>query len=391
MTVLLQQAERPEAAAARRLHEYSTPTRTIVTCAVGGDSSSGHEASTRAEIARRLAHLMGFAYGGEHDPNARYAGRPYFVPNDTLTSAFAASLGIRGADDLFGGVVPAEFVATKTITHSLVAPDAVAPAGWSMEFPQLVANSVLAGYSAFGKADALRAGRQLLERGPVRVKLASGVAGMGQWVADDEAALTEVLEAIADQEIAASGLVIEENLADVITHSVGYVRVAEMIATYCGAQHATTNNHGVEVYGGSELRVVRGGFGALLALDLPVDARLAIAQARVYDDAADRCFPGFYASRRNYDIAQGVDARGQRRCGVLEQSWRLGGASGAEIGALEAFRAEATLQTVRAVSREIYGDTTTPPANASVYFRGIDPRVGALMKFTVVEAYADTR
>ena len=189
----------------------------------------------------------------------------------------------------------------------------------------------------------------------------------------------------------AAGLVIEENLVDVVTHSIGCVRIAEMAATYCGVQRTTTNNHGVEVYGGSELRVVRGGFSALLALDLPVEVRLAIAQARVYDDAADRCFPGFFASRRNYDVAQGTDAKGRRRSGVLEQSWRVGGASGAEIGALEAFHADAALHTVRAVTREIYGDGFSPPAGAAVYFRGIDPNVGALTKFTVVQPYADAR
>jgi len=314
----------------------------------------------------------------------------YFVPSDTLTSAVATSLGIRGAEDLFGGVVPSSFVATKTITHPLIDADAAAPAGWCDEFPRLVAGSVLAGYSAFAKADALKAGRRLLERGPVRVKLASGIAGMGQCVADDEAVLTQVLDKLTDEDVAA-GLVIEENLVEVVTHSVGCVRVAEMVATYCGVQRQTANNDGADVYGGSDLRVVRGGFSALLALELPVEVRLAIAQARVYDDAADRCFRGFYASRRNYDVAQGTDMKGRRHSGVLEQSWRAGGASGAEIGALEAFRADASLHTVRAVSREIYGDGVSPPAGATVYFRGIDPKVGPLTKFTVVQPYADTR
>ena len=373
-------------------HEYAAADRTIVTLSAnGGQRPMGHEAATRTQIARRLAALTGFDFGGEHDPTASWAGQRYFVPGDTLTSDAAASLGIRGADDLFGGVVPAAFVATKTITHPLVAASARAPSGWSIEFPRLVADSVLAGYSAFAKRDALHAGRLLLDRGPVRLKLASGIAGMGQWVVNDDAALVKVLASIADHEIAASGIVIEEDLADVITHSIGYVRVAELAATYCGTQRKTTNNHGVEVYGGSELRVVRGGFNALLALDLPVEVRLAIAQARIYDDAADRCFPGFFASRRNYDVAQGVDAAGRRRSGVLEQSWRVGGATGAEIGALEAFQADASLQTVRAVTREIYGEAAAPPAEAIVYFRGADPRVGALTKFTVVEPYADTR
>jgi hypothetical protein len=377
---------------AHRPPERATPDRAIVTLGANcGQGPPGHQAATRAGFARRLARLTGFRFAGEHDPNASASEHSYFVPADTLTSDVAASLGIRGADDLFGGVVPASFVATKAITHPLVAAEARAPKGWSTEFPRLVTQAVLAGYSAFAKQDAMRAGRLLLERGPVRVKLASGIAGLGQWVVDHESALAGVVARIADDEFATSGVVIEEDLADAVTHSIGHVRVAELIATYCGTQCQTTNNEGMEVYGGSELRVVRGGFSALLALDLPVEIRLAIAQARVYDAAADRCFPGFFASRRNYDVVQGLDATGRRRSGVLEQSWRVGGATGAEIGALEAFQADASLQTVRAVSREIYGAAADPPADAVVYFRGVDPRVGALTKFTVVEVYADTR
>ena len=56
---------------------------------------------------------------------------------------------------------------------------------------------------------------------------------------------------------------------------VGQVRVADIVATYYGTQHLTTNNRGVEIYGGSELTVVHGDFDALLALTLPEDIRLA--------------------------------------------------------------------------------------------------------------------
>ncbi|MEO8303289.1 MAG: DUF3182 family protein [Betaproteobacteria bacterium] len=381
-----------EIAEAPRSRSPRQPRRQVVIwSARNRRSPDGHEARTRAEIARRLAGLAGFEYAGEHDPGTSYANRPYFLPSDTLTSATAARLGIRDADDLYGGVVPAAFVATKTITHPRVDSGARAPPGWSDEFPQRVAKSVLCGYSAFARSDALRAGRRLLEAGPVRVKLASGIAGIGQWVAKDGAELAAVIDEISDDELASSGVVIEENLADVITHSVGQVRVPGMSATYCGAQRLTTNNRGSDVYGGSELCVVRGGFAALLGLGLADDVRLAIAQALAYDDAAVRCFPGYFASRRNYDVAQGTDGKGCRRCGVLEQSWRAGGATGAEIAALEAFQSDATLQVVRAVSHESYGEPATLPDSAAVYFSGIDPSVGALTKYAFVEPYDDAR
>ena len=345
----------------------------------------GHEASARKEIARRLAMLMGSAYEGEYDSLRRYATPLYYVPADTLTSETASRLGIGDERDLYGGVVRHAFEATKAITHPLLDVASHAPAGWCAEFPRRVAGVVLDGISVFAKEDALLAGRKLLELGPVRVKPANGIGGRGQSIASNASDLARVVDAIDEAEIARFGSVIEQNLVDVTTHSVGRVRAVDVVCTYYGTQHLTTNNRGVEVYGGSELTVLRGDVEALLALTLSEDIRLAIEQARAYDEAATRCFDGFFASRRNYDVAQGFDAAGHRRSGVLEQSWRPGGASGAEIGALEAFRADPSLRTVRASSREVYGKAPVLPPNAAVYFSGDDAHSEPLTKYAWTE------
>src|SRR6185503_6987315 len=319
----------------------------VVTYSVGAPGRpDGHEASTRKEIARRLAMLMGCAYEGEYDSLRHDATPRYFVPADTVTRETASRLGIRDERDLYGGVVRHPFEATKVITHPLLDVASHAPAGWRAEFPRRVAGVVLDGVSVFAKGDALLAGRKLLERGPVRVKAANGIGGRGQSVAHSAADLARVVEAIDESDIARFGAVIEQNLVDVTTYSVGQVRVLRVVCTYYGTQHLRSDSRGVEVYGGSELIVVQGDFDALLALTLPENIRLAIEQARAYDESATQCFDGVFASRRNYDVAQGLDAAGHRRSGVLEQSWRLGGASGAEIGALEAFRADPSLRRV---------------------------------------------
>jgi hypothetical protein len=132
--------------------------------------------------------------------------------------------------------------------------------------------------------------------------------------------------------------------------------------------------------------VARGGFEALLGAGLDSHVELAIAQARAYDYAAHDCFPGFFASRRNYDVAQGIDARGRWRSGVLEQSWRLGGASSAEILALEAFHADPTLHLVRAASVEVHDLLDIPP-RASLFYRGVDERVGPITKYAQVDRH----
>ncbi|GEO17905.1 DUF3182 family protein [Microvirga aerophila] len=356
-----------------------------------GGFADAHERVTRAEIAKRLAALMGFAYAGEYDPSAHYPGRVYFVPSDTLVGVEqAARLGITAEHHLFGGVVPHPFVATKVVTHSLVEPNAYAPEGWSETFPSQVQNVVLFGFSVFTPEQAQAAGERLLERGPVRLKPVHATAGRGQRVVASVIELADALAAIDPAELADAGLVLEENLTAVRTYSVGQVRVADLTATYYGHQRLTNDNAGEEVYGGSDLVIVRGNFEALVQLHLPESIRIAVKQAQVYD-AATSIFPGLFASRRNYDVAEGLNALGQLRSGVLEQSWRIGGASGAEIAALEAFRADPDLQAVRASTYEIYGESPAPPPHATVYFRGTDERVGMLTKYTVVEAHDDAR
>jgi hypothetical protein len=358
----------------------------------GHGFAHSHERATRAGIAERLAALKGFDFAGEYDPAARYPGPVYLVPSDTLIGLkAAAALGVRGEHDLFGGVVPHAFIATKAITHPLVRPEAQAPPGWSPGFGRRVSDAVLAGFTAFTPRDARRAGSRLLERGPVRLKPVRATGGRGQIVVADAAGLETALGAMDPVELSGHGLVLEEDLIDVTTYSVGQVRVAELVATYWGMQRLTPDNHGAKVYGGSELFVARGGFEALSGLDPPGEAGLAVAQAQVYDAAAAEHFPGLFASRRNYDIAQGLDAEGRRRSGVLEQSWRIGGASGAEVAALEAFRAEPTLRAVRAITVEVYGGGAEPPPQATVYFRGVDERDGPLLKYALVTLHDHAR
>lgn len=182
---------------------------------------------------------------------------------------------------------------------------------------------------------------------------------------------------------------LEGHLEQVTTFSVGQVRVGGQLASYYGTQRLTADNGGEEVYGGSDLVVVRGDFDALLALDLAEATRLAVRQAQVYDAAAAACYRGFFASRRNYDIAQGVDGRGQPRSGVLEQSWRIGGASGAEVAALQRFREDDAVAVVRASSVELYGEQQVPPEGATVLFRGDDAEVGFITKYVMVEDYGN--
>jgi hypothetical protein len=91
----------------------------------------------------------------------------------------------------------------------------------------------------------------------------------------------------------------------------------------------------------------------------------------------------------NYDVAQGTGHGGAWRSGVLEQSWRVGGASGAEIAALELFHADPGRERVRASTFEVYGAAPVP-AEALVSYQGVDPQVGPLAKYTLLHSHADS-
>ncbi|MGF6543331.1 hypothetical protein OKW32_006681 [Paraburkholderia youngii] len=77
--------------------------------------------------------------------------------------------------------------------------------------------------------------------------------------------------------------------------------------------------------------------------------------------------------------------KGARQCAVLEQSWRVGGATGAEIGALRAFRADPLAYAMSASTREIYGDDVQLPDGASIVYPGVDSRAGAITKYYTVD------
>lgn len=349
-----------------------------------------HEQATHAEIARRLARMQGLEFAGRYDPARHASGGTYFVPSTTIIGLHEArNMNITDESDLFGGVVPEPFMATKAVTHPLVTADAQAPAGWSASFGHRVQDAVLPGISVFSMADAIAAGARLLQRGPVRIKPVLATAGRGQRVAHNADEIGSILASLDVADMSVNGLVLELNLEDVVTYSVGQVRVAGMTATYYGTQQLTTDHTGETVYGGSTLTVARGGFDELLALDLPETARRAIRQARIYDAAASDCFAGLIASRRNYDIAEGMDARGHRHCGVLEQSWRIGGASSAEVLALEAFSKEPSLRYVRSRSLEFYDEDRKPPADAVILYRGQDDDVGFITKCAYIESHGN--
>ena len=346
-----------------------------------------HEIETNRALARWLAQILGLTFGGSYDPE-RHAGRAlYLLPTQTLVGpAQAHALNIKGPEDVWGGYVEHDFICTKAISHGLLSPEATAPEGWSSLFCERVRNVVLAGLSVFALEDARPAAKKLLDSGAIRLKPVHACAGRGQEVIHSLEAFDALLARPGAAKLFNEGVVLEQDLRDVITHSVGQSFISDYVFSYCGEQYLTKDGQGEDVYGGSDLLVVPGGYRDLLKLVLPDDVRQAIEQAQVFDNAADEAYPGFFASRRNYDIAQGLDSEGQRRSGVLEQSWRMGGASSAEVAALQCFINNPSLRAIHVSSVETYVDQSLP-ADAIEVYRGPAENSAFLLKYVTVKPY----
>lgn len=350
-----------------------------------------HEAVVHRDIAMRIADLMDVPFDGDYEP-ARHHGKPcYIVPSRTLVGPeVREQLSVEDETDFFGGYVTHGFMATKAITHQLVNAQARRPSAWSDDFGRQVKTAALPGYTAFSTADLREAAVRLLAEGSeIRLKPVLGTAGRGQ---QRIRSIKELEYALAKQDIAQLaeyGIVLETQLDDVATYSVGQVRLPGLTASYVGTQCLTRDNQGEEVYGGSQLRFTRGGYADLLQLPLDEDFRQAVALAACYDNAASTYYPGLMASRRNYDIATGLDGSGRRQAGVLEQSWRIGGASRAEIAALEVFSADAGCKTLWAETLELFGPDAVAPSHAIETYSGHDPDLGLIRKYVMVEAYGN--
>jgi hypothetical protein len=359
--------------------------RTGVVLLQVGERFLDHELAVHKVLGEKIAGMLGCTFFGRFDPASHQAEHCYFLPDETLIGS-ANGLGIHGPEDFFGGLVPQPFMATKAITHPLFERPSRVPPGWSTGFAEQADKAILHGYTVFDLGDAQRAGEALLQRGPARLKPVRGKAGRGQLVIGNPGELANALAEQDAEEVGTWGLVLEEDLEQPETYSVGQVQVAGITASYYGTQGLTRDSAGASVYGGSDLVLVRGDYDALMQLDMPEPARLAVEQARLYEQAAFAAYPGFFASRRNYDVARGLDAQGQQRSGVLEQSWRIGGASAAEVFALEAFAVDPELKRIRASTREIYGDAPAP-AHSTRLYRGSEPELGLLSKYVKVEPY----
>jgi hypothetical protein len=241
------------------------------------DNGNEHDRASRNQLLERIAAYLNVPLLPAVALSDAPSTKALLVPGDTLEVSDDVLIPSDAA--ILGGVVPAKFIGTKAITHALVDDQAKRPPKWSGLMADAMGDAALLGYTAFSSVDAARAGRSMLANGPVRIKDVCGKAGLGQTVVHDAIALDAALALEDPDSLTQCGIVLEANLTDVVTYSVGSVQLGTESISYWGSQNLTIDNAGREVYGGSDLWVVRGDLSALSALDLPVSLARAIACA----------------------------------------------------------------------------------------------------------------
>jgi hypothetical protein len=219
-----------------------TPTnrkKLVVAHSVRADAPQ-HEVETNRALARWLAQILGLKFGGSYDPQ-QHGGRDlYLLPTQTLVGAAAArQLGVKGPGDLWGGYVEHDFICTKAISHGLLNYKAHAPQGWAPLFSERVRSVVLDGLSVFSFEDARPAAEHLLYTGPIRLKPIHACAGRGQEVIEQPRPVRRSPRPARSQKLFSEGVVLEQDLDQVITHSVGQSFIGDKLLSYCGDQYLT--------------------------------------------------------------------------------------------------------------------------------------------------------
>jgi hypothetical protein len=340
-----------------------------------------HDCEAHREVGRMISRLLSWEYEEKLAQLSQPVASRYCVPDQTWGEADAVRWGIANERDMFGGVVPYPFVGTKAICHPL-ALSRGPPHGWSGKLAEGLRDIVLEGYTAFDDSSAYQAGVSLLKSGTIRIKPCTERGGRGQIVVRTSRELKRAIESISHEQ----GTVLEREIVRPATFSIGSARVGHREISYWGTQSLTRDNRGGTAYGGSRLHVVLGPLAKLPdQRHLRPPMRLAIEQAILFERAVQRAYPSIFMSRSNYDIIQGLDGKGRWQSGVLEQSWRVGGASPAEIIALQAFE-QAPCSSCLVETVERYGCDRAPPGDAHLVYSGEDPQAGELIKYARVIA-----
>lgn len=331
-------------------------------------------------IARHIGDILGakeIVRGFSGDPR----DSNYFLPYSPYTPLDQERRGIEREDEFYGAVLHHPLVGDKVTLHPLIGR---APRQFERSVAENLAavNAVLPGYSIFTQGDAIRAFTLLKEQGhDVRLKDPTQSDYNGQYRVEDEVDLRKSVAAVQQSmrargiDLHERGLVLEANLSgQITTTSVGSLLLGGEQYSFIADQKCTSNN-GAEVFGGSRMRVVRGGPNNLLRATHRPNEILTIQQAV----AAHGIYEKYerLESRFSFDILQGADPNGQLMSGVIDTTFRSGGLTAGEVLAIKAFHTNPCPELVTVDINLEYSPVDDTPKGSTIFLDHPDLRITA--------------
>ena len=352
-----------------------------------GDRRTEHEAATGRWIGERLAALLGFGYGGVHSQDVSYDAPPFFVPDTTLLCRrrgvghprAAAPVRWRGAARVRGDQVdhPSRWSKARASCRK------AGRVRWAMRWTKSPCPASRRSASTTSRARPGTCSTAACRRASSVPTASAGSASPSPPTEDARCRLAH-LDANCLERI---GAVIELNLKPVKTYSVGTVsrgRTASPISARSGSRAITMACPSTAVRRCLPARRTRR--SAAHRWTTKPSARVRAARSR-YDAEASRAYPAFFASRRNYDVALGVDqgaaAYGRARTVMAHRRRDAGGdpRAGGDAPGPSLRRVALHARGVRDESTRLRARTCTSAA--------MDPAVGPMTKYAMLDAQED--
>lgn len=314
----------------------------------------GYYFQRNGRVAREIATILGRPFYGEIALDSLVSAKEhYVVPVKTIRKEEAMALGLNDAGDFYGVVVDHLGHVGKAILHETK--EAKTPKFYSKMFAAMVEDLVLPGATAFSFEQALEAGVELTGRfGQTRLKQTDKSDGQGQFEIKNSRDLERALNEVGEAEVQSKGIVLEPNLMNRITISVGFAQIGEeKFGTLVEQRNDIDPDDSRDRFLGGYLVVARGGMEKLLPLCSSETERRAVRTATKFVDKYSGLDP--IISRISLDYLVGETVRGrQSLAGITDITGRLGGNCPALVLAIKEMKNRPELTHMRGETRLNY-------------------------------------
>jgi hypothetical protein len=284
------------------------------------------------QVAQDLATYFGIPFLGTQNGQG---GDFYYVPAKTVEASDAIKLGIENSRDLYGAIASKRTATGKSILHPSVSN--ITPDFYNPEFAELIQDLVLPGFVGFNPLDILKGYNFFSRSFPARLKLSNESDGLGQFPIQDKLHLEQIIEKIDPSIIAEEGVVLEPELQNPKTISVGFAQIGTKLLSFIAKQKNDVADDDGQLrnrYLGAVVTVVSGDLEQLQTIEGLSEIDLEAVTKCIQFNQHYQKNMDIIASRLSYDFLFGQNDQGQIFSGITDITGRLGGTCPAIMMAL---------------------------------------------------------